>query len=148
MSPASTPTGASMTTRATAAVRTYVARPVEVEAIEFVGGKENVQQISAWMRRSYANTPDASCEHDGIPLDEVARGWVFVTKGQAQGPQAWNYIKDGQSWQQDVVAAVYDAVIHHCWLPLRVGQFIVRGPKGEFYPIDAEVLEMKYEVTL
>lgn len=124
-------------------IATYIARPVEVEAVQFVGGKDNVREISEWMRRSYAATPSAGCA-DGIPLDEVARGWVFVTKGQAQGPQALNYIKDGQSWPQDVVAAVYDAVIHKCWLPLRVGQWILRGPKSEFYPVDGEVFRSKY----
>lgn len=109
--------------------KTYVSRSIEIEAIQFVGGKDNVHEIQDWVR-SHA---------DGLLEDHA----VFVTKGMAQGPQAWRYIKNDSQWSEDVVAAVYD-VLHETWVGVKVGQWIIRGTKGEFYPCEDEVFEEKY----
>ena len=58
--------------------------------------------------------------------------WIeswFVTKGQSAstGGQAWRYVKDGDEWAQDVVAAVYSPR-EDVWLPVRRGDTIRRIP--------------------
>lgn len=45
------------------------------------------------------------------------------------------------------VARVFDA-LYHAWLEARVGDWIVRSGRGEFYPVAAEVLEAGYEPLL
>ena len=42
------------------------------------------------------------------------------------------------------VAQVYDK-LHFTWINVLIGQWIVRGAKGEFYPCDDETFHWKYE---
>ncbi|MEU9891371.1 hypothetical protein AB0M95_02105 [Sphaerisporangium sp. NPDC051017] len=44
----------------------------------------------------------------------------------------------------DVTAEVLD-VLHSTWVGIKTGQWVIRGVKGEFYPIDGEVLQETYE---
>lgn len=46
--------------------------------------------------------------------------------------------------QADVVAEVFN-LPHAEWVPVRVGQWIIRGVVGEFYPVDVDVLRGGYE---
>jgi hypothetical protein len=46
----------------------------------------------------------------------------------------------------NIVAEVYDE-IHETWVGVRVGDYIIRGSKGEFYPCDPGVFAAKYEVA-
>lgn len=41
-------------------------------------------------------------------------------------------------------AEVYDK-IHETWIFVAIGQFIIRGSKGEFYPHDEELFYQNYE---
>lgn len=41
-------------------------------------------------------------------------------------------------------AAVYD-YLHVTWVGVKTDQFVIRGVKGEFYPIDPEVLAETYD---
>lgn len=41
-------------------------------------------------------------------------------------------------------AQVYD-VLHDTWVDMKTGQSVIRGIKGEFYPIDEQVLAETYE---
>lgn len=43
-----------------------------------------------------------------------------------------------------VVAQVWDQ-LHHTWVGVKVGDWIVRGVSGEFYPVDKDVMEQTYE---
>ncbi|MER7815612.1 hypothetical protein [Streptomyces sp. NPDC096153] len=43
-----------------------------------------------------------------------------------------------------ITAEVYDA-LHATWVGVKTGQHVVRGVKGEFYPIDPAVLAETYE---
>ena len=43
-----------------------------------------------------------------------------------------------------VTAQVFD-VLHSTWVGVMTGQWVIRGVKGEFYPIDPEVLAETYE---
>ena len=40
--------------------------------------------------------------------------------------------------------AVYDK-IHDTWVKVAVSNYIIRGPKREYYPCDEEVFDGKYE---
>ncbi|HZP54998.1 hypothetical protein [Actinocrinis sp.] len=44
----------------------------------------------------------------------------------------------------EITAIVYDE-LHSTWVGVKTGQWIVRGVKGEFYPIDEAVLAETYE---
>lgn len=44
----------------------------------------------------------------------------------------------------DVVAEVYDK-FHSTWVGVKVGQWIIRGVQGEYYPIDPDVLAATYD---
>lgn len=44
----------------------------------------------------------------------------------------------------EITAEVLD-VLHSTWVGVKTGQWIVRGVKGEFYPIDQAVLAETYE---
>lgn len=44
----------------------------------------------------------------------------------------------------DIVAEVYDR-LHSTWVGVRIGNWIARGVRGEYYPIDAGVMADTYE---
>lgn len=44
----------------------------------------------------------------------------------------------------DITAEVWDK-LHSTWVGVKDGQSVIRGVKGEFYPIDADVLAETYE---
>jgi hypothetical protein len=44
----------------------------------------------------------------------------------------------------DITAQVYDE-LHSTWVGVKTGQWIIRGVKGEYYPIATDVLADTYE---
>lgn len=44
----------------------------------------------------------------------------------------------------DIVAEVWDK-LHSTWVGVKLGQWIIHGIQGEFYPCDADVFEATYE---
>lgn len=44
----------------------------------------------------------------------------------------------------EIIAEVYDK-LHSTWVGVKLGQWIIKGTKGEFYPCDDEVFREKYE---
>ena len=44
----------------------------------------------------------------------------------------------------EIVAEVY-AVLNETWVGVKVGQWIIKGVKGEFYPHDADLFPQAYE---
>lgn len=46
----------------------------------------------------------------------------------------------------EVDAEVWDK-LHSTWVGVKTGQSVLRGVKGEFYPIDEEVLAETYELV-
>ncbi len=46
----------------------------------------------------------------------------------------------------DMSAEVWDK-LHHTWVGVYDGQWIIRGVKGEFYPCAADVFEATYEAV-
>lgn len=49
----------------------------------------------------------------------------------------------GEKHSPDALS-VYDE-LQDTWVKVNVGDYIIRGNKGEFYPCEAEVFEWKYE---
>lgn len=108
----------------------YHTKRMQISAIQYVG--KNAADVRAWVNAS--------------PMVESFETW-FITKSQSNPTemQAWNYVKNGQKWHQDVVAAIYD-YLHETWVGVKIGMYIVKGMKGEFYPVEEEVFNAKYEV--
>lgn len=48
------------------------------------------------------------------------------------------------TYKPGIVAEVWDK-LHHTWVGVKVGDWIVRGVAGEFYPVDAAVMAQTYE---
>ena len=46
----------------------------------------------------------------------------------------------------EIVAAVFD-VLHSTWIGVKIGQWIIRGVQGEFYPCDPDVFTATYEAV-
>lgn len=108
----------------------YISKPTVIDAIQYTGGRANAAEIREWMQAA-------------LPEDESGpKLGLFVTKG-GDHVQGWNYIREGQDWGNDIVAAVYD-FIHQTWVGLRKDDWIVRGTKGEHYPCDPDVFAEKY----
>ena len=40
-----------------------------------------------------------------------------------------------------------DDVVHHEWLPLVLGHWVIKGVMGEFYPCDPDVFDATYEAV-
>lgn len=69
---------------------------------------------------------------------------------EVQGLAGLNfYLVDGnEDYTEDpeIKASVYDK-LHSTWVGVKVGQWIIKGMKGEFYPCDDEVFNAKYEAV-
>lgn len=76
-------------------------------------------------------------QFDGDNYSEIR---AFVGVGQYFKP---DYFSGGSLGQ----AQLFDDVIHEAWLPVRIGQWIVKGVQGEFYPCDPEVFKATYEAA-
>lgn len=103
----------------------FTKKPVTIEAIQFVGGKDNIAAINEFVQAPKSMT-------------------YFVTKNS--GAQAWNAVRDPE-WPKDIVAAVYDKLLN-TWVGVRKNQWIIRGIKGELYPCDPDVFRDTYDVEL
>jgi hypothetical protein len=103
-------------------------KPVEVEAVQFTGGKENVQAI-----KSFCNGEEGAT--------------FFFTKSSSAPyeMQAWNNVK-GDDWGTDIVAAVYD-YLHETWVGVKKDQWIIRGIVGELYPCDHSTFVATYDAV-
>jgi hypothetical protein len=75
---------------------------------------------------------------------------VVVEAARWRGPQHLNEIalmganiRRPESWP-DNNAQVYDA-LHDTWVAFRVGDWVIKGVQGEFYPCTDEVFKATYE---
>lgn len=61
-------------------------------------------------------------------------------------PSAYKYFTNGLANLDDVsgYGTVYDR-LHDVWVPLDLGDWIVKGVKGELYPVKADVFAELYE---
>lgn len=58
--------------------------------------------------------------------------------------QFWPVDEEDRLEDPDCIAEVYD-VLHSTWIGVKLGQWIIKGTKGEFYPCDPETFNWKYE---
>lgn len=118
-------------------------RPVELEAIQFTG---NGAEVRDWVnaRADFSQYP-ATLIVDGRRVDDWQTWFITKSMTASSGGQAWRYISEGKNWSSEIVAAVYDH-LHETWVGVKKGQFILRGTKGEFWPIDPEVFTDSYDI--
>ncbi|WP_445524771.1 hypothetical protein [Streptomyces cyslabdanicus] len=87
------------------------------------------------------------------PVEVDTIQWTGDNEAQVQaftGPQNFYALDDADRANSDdpeATATVYDR-LHSTWMLVYTGQHIVRGVKGEFYPIAEDVLAETYEPVL
>lgn len=94
-------------------------------------GDENGQWDDEAVTRIYAFMA-------GITLDEARTAGARVVD-LVQPTGAW----DPARCEHDL--RIWDGTVHKAWLPLRLGEWVVKGVKGEFYPVGNEVFETTFE---
>jgi len=100
----------------------YRTKPFEIEAIKFTG--DNWDEILKFVgSRRASDNSDYSIPN----FAHVTDYWP-----------AWEY-------DPEIISVVWDK-LHSTWVGVRIGDYIIKGMKGEFYPCAAEVFEAKYEL--
>lgn len=97
--------------------------PVEVSAIRWNG--LNTEQVKAFVGERQRYGPEAvptGTGKCGFLLSRQASERVETDRGEA---------------------VVFDRF--HGWVPVRLGDWIIRGVRGEFYPCDPEAFDGSYE---
>ncbi len=54
------------------------------------------------------------------------------------------FVADGALYDLMFTPQVYD-VLHSVWVPFVIGDYIIKGTAGEFYPCKRDVFEAMYE---
>lgn len=75
-------------------------------------------------------------QYTGDNLDEI----VLFT-----GPENFYELNDDDKVDDPGMAAEVFNKLHSTWVGVYRGQWIIKGSKGEFYPIDNEVFRTMYE---
>ena len=104
-------------------IQKFRTRPVEIEAVRWTG--DNLKEVQAFV--------------GSRPVD-VNHSIINFQKAGTYG--LW--IHDDGSKIEDITGEIYD-ILHHSWIGVKTGQWIVRGVKGEHYPCDDETFHWKYE---
>lgn len=104
----------------------YAKRPVVIHAFQWKGN--NAGQVRKWVKRC-APGPSETMQ-------------LFTTKREC-GVELWGNVADDE-WSDEITAAVYD-YLHETWVGVKVGQWIICGLVGEFYPCDPDVFRQSYE---
>ncbi len=103
-------------------VRTVRQLPVEVTAIRWNG--LNTEQVRAFVGERQQRGDEA------VPVGTGESGFLL----------GWEITAFRSSSGE---AAVFDRF--HDWVPLRLGDWIIRGVRGEFYPCEPEAFAASYE---
>lgn len=82
--------------------------------------------------------------------DNFAEVHKFTEGPEGRSQFAWTVLGKGEDVRladdtDDFQVQVYDT-LHDTWVNVRIGMYIIKGTKGEFYPCDPEVFEAKYEI--
>lgn len=99
-------------------VRRYRKKPIEIEGIIFDGS--NVEEV----RRFTGTHRDSGDQWDIESFNPIG-----------------TYMMNSDP---EIVAEVWDK-LHSTWVGVKVGQLIVRGVEGEFYPVAPSVVEATYD---
>lgn len=95
-------------------------KPVEIEAVKFTG--DNFDEI---------------LEFVGYRISD---NWIIPNFN----PIGTFMLNDEDTKREGLTAEVFDK-LHHTWVGVKDGQWIIRGSKGEYYPCDPETFAWKYE---
>lgn len=96
----------------------YKTKPFKVEAVKFTG--DNFDELVAFTGSR-----------------TVEPGWDIQNFQEAGTYVMWD--------DDEIVAEVWD-YLHSTWVGVKVGQYIIKGGKGEFYPCDPDIFHSKYEL--
>lgn len=109
----------------------YVARPIEVEAMQWTG--DNTREVKEWLQQIVT--------HVGyLGPAEVKDLGIFLTKKSTP-----KWIWHQHVLDNDAIDALIWDHLHQAYDPVLVGHFIICGTQHEFYPCDPDVFERKYE---
>lgn len=106
----------------------YIKRSLTVDALQWHGAA-NTDAVKAFVGERQRSGIDA------VEPDDTG-DCGFLTRAEVTGPVVAE------------VDEVRDAVVFdrfHGWVPLSVGDWIIRGVKGEFYPCQPEVFAVSYD---
>lgn len=103
-------------------VQKFKTKIVEIEAIRFTG--ENVEELATWTGKRFR------------AVTKVGVGKKLLEAKNADDTSVAAVL--------DFHGEVFDE-LHQTWINVAVGQWIVKGAKGEFYPCDDETFHWKYE---
>lgn len=80
------------------------------------------------------------------PVEVCAIQWTGENEHELREWTGGQFSADpvGERAEGQIDAEVYD-VLHATWVGLTVGQWVIKGVKGEFYPIAQDVLAETYE---
>jgi hypothetical protein len=83
--------------------------------------------------------------------DNFAEVHAFTEGPEGRSQFAWISLGEGDDVRladetDEFQAQVYDT-LHDSWVNVKIGQWIIRGMKGEYYPCDPEVFDAKYELV-
>lgn len=100
-------------------IKTYTKLPVDVEAVEFTGGEENGREIQDWINGNKGNSL-----------------WMPIGSSMVQ--------RDGEEVAtprpENIRVGTPGGVVR-----VEIGEFIIKGVEGEFYPCPASIFEKSYK---
>lgn len=100
-------------------IKTYTKLPVDVEAVEFTGGEENGREIQEWINGNKGNSL-----------------WMPIGSSMVQ--------RDGEEVAtprpENIRVGTPGGVVR-----VEIGEFIIKGVEGEFYPCPASIFEKSYK---
>ena len=106
--------------------KTFRKLPVEVQGLKWTG--TNVHEMRDFVGKRYAQ---GVCETDETCSCADSGEWNFLTPVEIAGVM-------------DSSAIVWDSV-QKAWIPVHIGDTIIKGVSGEFYPVSEDVMRKTYE---
>ncbi len=84
-----------------------------------------------------------------LPVEVATVEWTGHNEAELTTLTSGGFLlvdSEGGEFTPDITAKVYDR-LHDTWIGVKTGQHVVRGPRGEHYPIAADVLAETTEVV-
>lgn len=85
-----------------------------------------------------------------LPVVIEAVKWTGDNVEEVQTLTGFGYFQavdpEDRTDDPDITAAVLDT-LHSTWVGVKTGQWVIKGVKGEFYPIAPDVLAETYEAV-
>jgi hypothetical protein len=95
-------------------------KPVEVEAMQFIGGMEHLHEVYQWVEKNTQGSYDCNAPNDPVPASgvsiEAETGFMVIMTLEGQ-------------------------------MQVKLGDWIIKGVNGEFYPCKPDIFEKTYELV-